>query len=91
MGGFDLSEDRMSVLLHTYSARLGVHVVIYINKLFSAEDQPDFLQVTRLGLFLLVFAVCCYGRSKHIDRVQWYVKHIDAKAIAACEFFEGEI
>lgn len=34
LGGFDSGEDRMSVLLHTYSAGLRVHVVIYI-KLFS--------------------------------------------------------
>lgn len=64
----DSNEDRMSVLLHTCSARLTVHVVIYINKLFSAQDQPNLLQVTRLGLFFAdLTGVDCCDQSERID------------------------
>lgn len=47
--------DRMSVVVaHIFHQ---VHVVIYINKLFSAEARRKLLQVTRLGLFLMTWSL----------------------------------
>lgn len=74
-GCFDSDEDQMSVLLNTYSARLRVHVVIYINKLFSAEDQHDSCKSLNSGFFFadLDFEDCC-DQSEHADAAQWLVK-----------------
>lgn len=59
-GGGVQAEDRMSVLLNTYFTRLRVHVVIYINKLFSAEGhRTSASHSTRIVFADLVFVDCC--------------------------------
>lgn len=57
----------MSVLLQTYSAKLKVHVVIYINKLFSAEEQQDSCKSFSSGVFFfadILFAIDSCDRSQ---------------------------
>lgn len=57
LGELDSDEDQISVLMHTYSTRLRVHVFIYINKLFSAGDQLESCKSEHTSLFLLTYSL----------------------------------